>query len=106
MRAGQLRHKLEIHAPGDLLRTPGATPQKTGGAEATRRASVETLEGEEFEQAKTIDARASVKVKIRYFDGLTPRHWFVHGDRTLHIAKILPDKRDNVHQVCWCYEDL
>lgn len=106
MRAGSLRHHLSIRSEGEHIRTPGKTPQDQPGTDGFRWGSVEGLDGAEFEQARTIDANATIKVRIRHFPGLTPLHWFLHGSRKLHIVKILPDKRGNEFQECWCKEDL
>lgn len=88
IKAGKLRHRLEIQARtatqdsfGDAL-TAWATV-------ATRWASIEPQSGRETWRADQQQPDTSGTITIRYFAGLTPRHRLVKGSRVFNIESVV-----------------
>mgnify|MGYP003396312244 CR=1 FL=1 len=69
----------------------------------SRRAKVEQLSGREFWQAQQTEAAFSIRVTIRYFEGLmSKRYRFVWRGMILNIgAAINPDNKKIWHE-CMC----
>ena len=76
MRAGELRHRLQIHAPVDTRDAFGGNT-RTYETIATVSGSVEPLDGDELTEAQAVNARATVRIRIRKYPGLTPKHRIV-----------------------------
>jgi SPP1 family predicted phage head-tail adaptor len=78
MRAGLLRHRVQVQSPTGTQDEYGQAVLgwTTLGA---RWASVEPLMGREMWQAQQVQADTTHKVTLRYFDGLTPRYRLVEG---------------------------
>ena len=76
MRAGNLRHRVQIQS---VTQTRDAFGGHTNAwaTDATVWGSVEPLEGKELTEAQAVNARATVRVRIRAYPGLTPKHRIV-----------------------------
>jgi len=51
-------------------------------------ADVEDLDGRELLLAQQASSEATVRVRMRYRDGVTTEHRIVHGGRTLHVVHV------------------
>jgi SPP1 family predicted phage head-tail adaptor len=72
MRAGRLRHRVELQARHEAQNSTGeiiATYVTT----ATVWASIEPINGREFFAAAQVQSDVTTKIRIRYRDGLTPK---------------------------------
>ena len=94
MRAGQLRHRIDIQAPDGGL---NSFREPTGAWSTQWRnvpACVEELSGRELVAAQQIVALATHKVTIRYLAGVTAKHRVLFEGRVLDIqAPINPDTK-------------
>ena len=95
MRAGPLRHRVDIKLPSDTKDSRG---QRTGDpvVKASRvQCSIETLNGRELEIARQVVSNATLRVRMRYpgFD-LTTKHFLTFGTRQLNIGHV-----NNVDQI-------
>lgn len=79
MRAGRLRHRVRAERETSTLDGFGA-PVVAWLSLGTRWASVEDLDGRELIEARQVESRATVRVTMRYFDGMTA------SDRLLKIG--------------------
>ena len=90
-----MRHLVTIQAPP--AGTPDSFGQDTGSATTVASnvwASVEPLEGREFEQAQRIVAQVTHKITIRGRTGVSPKQRVVHKGRTFEIGAVInPDER-------------
>ena len=76
MRAGALRHRLQIQPPTDTRDAFGGNT-RTYTTTDTVWGSVEPLSGLELTEAQKVNARATVRIRIRAYPGLTLRHRIV-----------------------------
>jgi len=78
MRAGRMNRRVQVQAPTVVDDGNGGT-YLTYAVVATRWASVEPMAGRELYEAQQVDARATVRIRMRYDPsiGLTPRHRLV-----------------------------
>jgi len=89
MRAGKLRHRVDIQLPST---TQGTRGQRTGSSTTKAESipcSIETLTGRELELARQVVSNATVRVTMRYPGiTLTTKHFLMFGDRQLNIGHI------------------
>lgn len=90
MNAGQLRDRIDVQRPV-VSRTGGPTVWETEHVGVP--AKVVHLSGRELFEARSVVDRVSVRVEIRYLDGLTAEHRFLNGSQVLNILAVLPDAR-------------
>jgi len=88
MRAGLLRHKVTIQS---RVESQGSTGEVTWTWEdvATVHAAVEPLTGREAIAAQQVQSEATVKVRIRYREGITTKMRVKHGSRYYGIEAVL-----------------
>ena len=90
MRAGKLRHVVQIQVRSD---TPTSSGQRafSWSTFATVRASVEPLAGREFyaAQAQERGDRVNTRFRLRYLAGLKPRMRIVWDGRWFDITSII-----------------
>lgn len=87
MRAGELRHRVDIEERRTIYGTRGEALdqwQKIG----TVWASIETLSGTELDRARTTLADATHVVTLRYRPGITERTRFKFGERYFHVGHV------------------
>ena len=70
MRFPALRHRLAILAPTDVRDAHGGNV-RTYTTRAVRYAAIEPLKGEERFEAGQVEPRATVRITIRYYSGLS-----------------------------------
>lgn len=88
MRAGKLRHILEVQRPAENRGEAGsAKPEYT--TFATVHAAIEPLRGEEAVEARKVDARVTHRVRLRYLPGFTAKHRLVAGGRVFCPVSVL-----------------
>lgn len=91
MRAGKLRHRVTIQAPG-MTQDPNTGEMLTGWADwATVQASVEPLSAREFIAAQAAQSEVTARIVIRYRDGVLPTMRILHRGLIYNIQGVLPD---------------
>lgn len=82
IRAGELRHRLDIQYPSESRDSFGAV-NKTWQTESTRWGKVEPIRGTETTIAAQTTARVTHLVTMRDYTGLTPLHRIRWMDRNV-----------------------
>lgn len=82
MRAGQLRHEIEIQQTTDTLDAAGQ-PTRSWTTFANVWASIEPVSGSELVVARQLDPKTTHKVTMRYLSGVTAKMRIRHGTRYL-----------------------
>ena len=70
MRAGQLRQRVQIQSASDVRDAHGSIT-RTWSTIDTVWASVEPLSGKELFEAQQVHARATVRIRMRYYEALS-----------------------------------
>lgn len=105
MRAGQLRHRVQIQEAADTRASDGSLA-RTWATVRTCWASIEPLRGQELWEAQQVQARVNTRVRMRYWAGLTPEHRIKHGTDVYNIAAVLnPEGRSRELEVL-CMQDV
>ena len=107
MRAGELRHKVEIWKFSATADDSGELIE-TWAKYCLGWAAIDPLWGTERYQAQRLDATVTTKIKMRYIKGLTPRDRIKRcsDGRTFEITSIInPDER-NVELRMMCKESV
>ena len=87
MRAGQLRHHVEIQIASESRTGHGAV-DRAWTVEAERWASISPLQGQEQILAQQLGSRMSHRIQLRYYAGLTTKHRIVHDGRVFEIRSV------------------
>ena len=91
MRAGPLRHRVDLEEPVDVEDDMGGVT--TGWSRvATVWGSIEPLTGREFMAGQQILAEADVRVRVRWspqLEACTPAWRVLHGDTILNSARVI-----------------
>jgi SPP1 family predicted phage head-tail adaptor len=101
MNPGDLRHRVIIQRPTetkDQYKRPA-----TGWSDfATVWAAVEPLRGREFLLAQNTNTELTVRVRIRYFRGVTPGMRVVYGSRIFDIQSAIDvdERHQEMHLMC------
>lgn len=103
MRAGELRHTVELHSATESRGASGESIN-TYAEYATVRASVEALTGRELESAQQISAETKFKITMRYYSGVVTEHRIVFGSRTFEINHIINPQEKNKMLILYCKE--
>lgn len=74
MRAGKLRHRIQIQSRGDDTRDTHGGVVEMWTTDATVWGSVEPLQGRELFEAQQIQSRVTVRIRMRHYAGLTAAH--------------------------------
>lgn len=85
MRAGKLRHRLDVQVPAEGRGTTGGVTT-SWSTEATVSASIEPLSGREQITALQVQSRITHRITLRHYPGLTSHHRLKEGTRTFHIV--------------------
>lgn len=88
-RRGLLRHTVSLQRRGTERDANGEIRQDVWVTLANVRASVSPVSGREYIEQMSSQARVSHRVRIRYFDGLSPKDRILFEGRTLDIAEVL-----------------
>ena len=86
MRTGPLRHLISIQSPTESQDAESGEAVYTFAEVATRWGAIEDLSGRELSEAQQIASRASVRVRMRHYSGLTTQDRLVGNGRTLEVV--------------------
>lgn len=96
MRAGKLRHKVTIQAPG-LTQDPVTGEMVAGWADfASVWASVEPLSARDFIAAQANQSEITARIVIRYREGILPTMRILHRSKVYAIQGVLPDAKSGL----------
>ena len=87
MRAGPLRHLVEVQRATEGRASDGGVTQ-TWSTLASRRASIEPLNGREFFEQAATQADISHRIRMRHFEGLTPKDRIVFRSRVFELEHV------------------
>lgn len=91
MRAGKLRHKVTIQAPG-LVQDPVSGEMLPGWTDfASAWASIEPLSARDFIAAQANQSEITARIVIRYRPGILPTMRVLHRGKVYAIEGALPD---------------
>lgn len=77
MEIGELRHRITLQKPVKTVSSSGVE-EKQWQDITTVWGKVEHLRGRDFYEAAAVQAEQTVKVTIRYREGITPQHRLIH----------------------------
>jgi SPP1 family predicted phage head-tail adaptor len=103
LRAGLLRHKIEIQNKV-VTRDSMGGEVVTWVAFAHAWASIEPLSGREYFAARQIQASITHKMKMRYQSGIMPYHQIGWGERFFNIDAVMNTEERNKELVLFCTE--
>lgn len=103
LRAGKLRHKVDIERAAETIDALGAIV-RTFNWVASRRSFVEVLAGRELEIARQVNNLVSRRVTIRAFTELRARDRLIFKERALNIEYIVNPLEQDKLQHCYCSE--
>lgn len=103
MRAGELRHQIQIQAPSKTRNAYGEEISSWVTV-ATVWSKISPLQGREYYEAQKINAEATHEIKIRYRAGLRPDMRFLYGRRIFPIESIKNTDERNIELICLCTE--
>lgn len=104
MNIGTLRHRITLkHRSLSDADTVGHTAEAYVPYD-TVWARIETLSGREVEYAKQISAEASVKVTLRYLDGIVETDRIDYGSREFEVIAINDIDQRRITMVLTCSE--
>lgn len=105
MRAGLLRHKIEIQEKVTRRSATGGE-QITWEPYCYSWASISPLSGREYFQARQAQATISHKMIMRYQSGIKPYHRVSWGERIFDINAILNENEANIRLTLFCTEAI
>lgn len=105
MRAGQLRHVVDVEAYTEVQDGTGQ-PIKTYALFSRRHARIRHLSGRELFAAQELFAAANVEITMRYFDGLVETMRIRHRDRLYNILNIDDTELRHIQYICLCQTGL
>ena len=105
MRAGRLRHRVELQSPSETANAFGEVTD-SWATDATVWASIEPLSGSEGQIAKQTNPLVTHRVIMRYRSGVTPRNRVKFGTRIFEVTQVFnPDERGESLRLV-CVEDI
>lgn len=108
MRAGELRHSVEVQSQAEGY-DPNGGANGAWSTDTTIRASVQTLTGRKLEIARQIDAEATVEIRTRYCTSgglsfITVDNRLLFGTRILEPVFIVNENERNIVLRVLCKE--
>lgn len=88
VRAGKLRHRVELQAPAESLNTTGEVIEEWR-TERQAWVEIKPLSARELTQNEQVEARTTHTMTMRYWSGLTPKHRVLYRDRVFFITGIV-----------------
>lgn len=104
VRAGKLRHRIRLMRDTGTGRDDAGAPIPLWQEMGQRWASVEPLQGRELFLAQQVNADIATRVRMRPFDGLTPKDRIDHRGRILEVSSIVNDDERGILYDCLCRE--
>lgn len=93
MRSGSLRNVFEVQRRDETVTTTGSSlPSWT--TVTTRRGSIETLSARELIAAGQAQMRATMKIRLRWVDGLTSKYRLVQSRNGRTIVYAIEEAQD------------
>ncbi len=89
MRAGRLRHRVNIQVATEVKGSYGSATKAWSNAWSGVPASIEPLSGREFFSADEITAESTHKIVMRYRVGVTKLHRILFGTRIFNITSVI-----------------
>lgn len=107
MRAGLLRHRIEVQAATEAEDVHGGHSETWIPAD-TIWGSIEPLKGEELLEAQAVDVRVTHRVRMRYqpSGGLTAKKRLKFGTRIFNIISVLNTEERNWELTALCVESV
>ena len=98
MNAGDLRHRVEIQSYTETQDTTTGAMTQTWGIFATLWAAIEPLSAKEFMAAQSEQSKISLRITVRYMDGIEPNMRVYHEakDKYYNIEGVLSDKKSGL----------
>lgn len=103
MRAGRLRHRVEIQTLGET-RDPAGDVVPAWTTDATVWAGIEPLRGRELVTAERIEGRTPIRVRMRHYPGLTSANRLLFGSRELNIDSVASIRETDREMEVMCWE--
>ena len=97
MRAGALRHRIEIQVASTTQNAAGE-PSGTWSASSYAYAAIWPLRGSEYLNASQERSSVTHRVRIRYLSGLTPENRIKFGSRYFNIVSVISVDERNIYQ--------
>jgi SPP1 family predicted phage head-tail adaptor len=94
MRAGTLRHKIELHAKTSTQGSFGELSD-SWSRYAYAFAAIKPLKGIEAEHAKQVHAEAEIQITMRYNASVTETDRIIFGTRTFEINAVINNDERN-----------
>jgi SPP1 family predicted phage head-tail adaptor len=85
---GAMRHRVHVEMPVETLGNYGDVEQ-TWEVDRACWASIEPLRGREFLEAAQVKADVTHRIRMRWYDGLTPNHRIRFGQRIFNIESVV-----------------
>ena len=104
---GELRHKITIQKLNNSQNDYGevdVNAHTTWSDVTVVRAGIYPISGKEFFAAETVNSEITHKVKIRYFEGITPNMRINFNNRIFSIESIINFQEKNVELQLLCKE--
>ena len=102
MESGKLRYRLEIQSVTETNADGEVT--EAWATDDTVWGSIEPLRGKEIFEAGQVESRATHRIRIRYYSGLTPTNRFKFGSRIFNIESVANVEERNVEIEALCVE--
>lgn len=100
MRAGRLRHKVDIQQPIEVQNAYGEAEVTWQDVVSGVWAGIEPLRGREFWAAKQFNSEIEARVIMRYRSDVTTKMRIKHGDNEYYIASMInPNERNQELQL-------
>lgn len=105
MRAGDLRHQIEIQRYTETSNDFGEVIEAWNTIN-TVKANITPLSGKEYYASKQVNAETTHQVFIRYISGLKPADRVVFNGRVFNILSIINYKEKNISLELLCTEQI
>ena len=105
MRTGQKRHRITLQTPSVTRDSHGAAV-KSWADRATLWANVEPLTGKETADAAGVEAMATHRLTMRYFNGITPDWRVIFTTRVLSIESVIDVGERKRETQLMCLEEV
>lgn len=102
MRAGTLRHRVQIEHKAETRDAYGGVESAWTVYASSVPAAILPISGREFFAAEANQSEVSAKIVMRDLAGLLPSMRIVHAGSQYNIRAILPDPTLARHVVCMC----
>lgn len=106
MRAGRLRHQVELLAQRSTRGAMGSQSDEWTPASGLLPASVEPLSGRELFSAQQHQAEVTTRVRIRYREGVSAGMKVLFRGRELHVLYVINPLEQNDELQLLCSEGV